>query len=126
MNTEIEQLINRYAQVLNNADTGILSEVFTADAVFIGQPFPTATGIKAIEATYNAFLSQLDFKVQFEVTEVELGENIGYVQTRSSGSIVPKGQQADGAEGNREMFIVKKIDGNWKLHRYIFNTEINA
>ncbi|GIU49292.1 hypothetical protein TUM4438_32580 [Shewanella sairae] len=126
MNTEIEQLINRYAQVLNNADTSILSEVFTTDAVFIGQPFPTATGIEAIEATYKAFLSQLNFKVQFEVTEVELGESIGYLQTRSYGSIVPKGQQADGEEGNREMFIVKKIDGNWKLHRYIFNAEINA
>jgi hypothetical protein len=37
---------------------------------------------------------------------------------------VPKGQTPEGAEGNREVFVVKKIDGAWKFYRYIFNREV--
>ena len=29
-----------------------------------------------------------------------------------------------GGEGNREVFVLKKIDGEWKFHRYIFNAEV--
>jgi len=37
---------------------------------------------------------------------------------------VPKGQKPAGSEGNREIFIVKKIEGAWKFYRYIFNAEV--
>jgi hypothetical protein len=37
---------------------------------------------------------------------------------------VPKGQKPTGSEGNREIFIVKKIQGDWKFYRYIFNAEV--
>jgi hypothetical protein len=37
---------------------------------------------------------------------------------------VPKGQTPEGTEGNREVFVVKKIDGAWKFYRYIFNREV--
>jgi hypothetical protein len=29
-----------------------------------------------------------------------------------------------GSEGNREIFVVKKIDDRWKFYRYIFNAEV--
>jgi hypothetical protein len=69
-------------------------------------------------------LAKLDFNVEFEILEIELGDNLGFVRTRSSGTIVPKGQTPNGSEGNHELFVVKKIDGAWKFHRYIFNAEI--
>ncbi len=50
--------------------------------------------------------------------------DLGFLRTRSHGSIVPKGQQPEGGEGNREVFVLKKIDGEWKFYRYIFNAEV--
>ncbi len=29
-----------------------------------------------------------------------------------------------GSEGNRKIFVVKKIGGEWKFYRYIFNAEV--
>ena len=124
MNQEIQNLIQTYQRSLNEADVDLVRSVFAPDAMFIGQPFPTATGIEEIVALYADFLSKLDFDVQFDVQEIELSGDLGFVRTRSHGTIVPKGQNPEGSEGNREIFVVKRIGGEWKFFRYIFNVEI--
>ncbi len=124
MNQEIQNLIQTYQRSLNEADVDLVRAVYADDAVFIGQPFPTATGVEGIVALYADFFSKLDFDVQFDVQEIELSGDLGFVRTRSHGTIVPKGQNPEGSEGNREIFVVKKIDGDWKFYRYIFNAEV--
>jgi len=124
VNEEITHLLQTYQRGLNEANLDLVRSVYMADAVVIGQPFPTATGIEAILALYADFLSKLEFNVQFDLLEVELSGDLGYIRTHSHGTIVPKGQKPAGSEGNREIFIVKKIQGVWKFHRYIFNAEV--
>ena len=124
MNEEIKQLLQTYQRGLNDADLDLVMSVYANDADVIGQPFPTATGIQEIIALYADFLSKLDFNVQFELLEVELSNDLGFIRTRSHGTIVPKGQKPTGSEGNREIFIVKRIQGDWKFYRYIFNGEV--
>lgn len=124
MNEEIKQLLQTYQRGLNDADLDLVRSVYANDAVVIGQPFPTAAGIQEIIALYADFLSKLDFNVQFELLEMELSNDLGFIRTRSHGTIVPKGQKPTGSEGNREIFIVKKIQGDWKFYRYIFNAEV--
>ena len=124
MNEEIQTLIQTYQRSLNEADVDLLRSVYADDAVFIGQPFPTATGVENIVALYSDFLSKLDFSVEFDILEVELSDDLGFVRTRSHGTITPKGQTPEGSEGNREIFVVKKIQGTWKFYRYIFNAEV--
>lgn len=124
MNEEIQNLIQTYQRGLNEANIDLVKAVFAEDAMFIGQPFPTATGIEEIEATYTDFLSKLDFDVEFKIEEIELSGDLGFVRTGSHGTITPKSQTPEGTEGNRELFVVKKIDGRWKFYRYIFNAEV--
>ena len=124
MNEDIQKLIQTYQHGLNESDLDEVRSVYADDAMFIGQPFPTATGIESIAATYADFFSKLTFDVKFDIQEVELSGDLGFVRTRSHGTIVPKGQSPEGSEGNREIFVVKKIDGRWKFYRYIFNAEV--
>jgi uncharacterized protein (TIGR02246 family) len=124
MNEEIKQLLQTYQRGLNDADLDLVRSVYANDAVVIGQPFPTAAGIQEIIALYTDFLSKLDFNVRFELLEMELSNDLGFIRTRSHGTIVPKGQKPTGSEGNREIFIVKQIQGDWKFYRYIFNAEV--
>src|SRR5215469_1903388 len=111
MSEEIRNLLQTYQRGLNEANLDFVRRVYTSDAVVIGQPFPTATGIEAIIALYADFLSKLDFNVEFDLLEMELRDDLGFIRTRSHGTIVPKGQKPGGSEGNREIFIVKKIQG---------------
>ena len=124
MNEEIKNLLQTYQRGLNEANLDLVRSVYTNDAIVIGQPFPTANGIDAIISLYADFLSKLDFDVQFDLLELELSDDLGFIRTHSHGTIVPKGQKPAGSEGNREIFIVKKIQGAWKFYRYIFNSEV--
>lgn len=124
MSEAIKNLLKTYQCGLNEANLDLVRSVYTNDAVVIGQPFPTTTGIEKIIALYSDFLSKLDFNVQFEWLEMELGNDLGFVRTRSRGTIVPKGRKPGGSEGNRELFIVKRVQGEWKFYRYIFNAEV--
>ena len=124
MNQEIQNLLMDYQRGLNEGDVDVVRSVYADDAVFIGQPFPTATGKEEIIALYADVFSKLDFNVQFDIEEIELSGDLGFVRTRSHGTIVPKGQDPQGGEGNREVFVLKKIDGEWKFYRYIFNAEV--
>ena len=124
MSEAIKNLLETYQRALNEANIGLVRSVYAKDAVVIGQPFPTATGIEEIISLYTDFLSKLDFNVQFDLLELELSGDLGFIRTRSHGTIVPKGQKPTGSEGNREIFIVKKIRGAWKFYRYIFNADV--
>ena len=124
MNQEIQDLLTTYQRGLNESDVDLVRSVYADDAVFIGQPFPTATGKEEIVALYGDVFSKLDFNVQFDIQDLELSGDLGFLRTQSHGSIVPKGQEPEGGEGNREVFVLKKIDGEWKFYRYIFNAEV--
>ena len=124
MTEEIRNLMQTYQRSLNEADLDLVRAVYADDAMFIGQPFPTATGIEEIVVLYADVFSKLDFDVQFDVQEIELDGDLGFVRTRSHGTITPKGQNPEGSEGNREIFVVKKIAGEWKFYRYMFNAEV--
>ena len=124
MNQEIQNLLTTYQRGLNEGDVNLVGAVYADDAVFIGQPFPTATGKEEIVALYADVFSKLDFNVEFDIQDIELSGDLGFIRSRSQGSIVPKGQVSEGGEGNREVFVLKKIDGEWKFYRYIFNADV--
>ncbi len=124
MTEEIRNLIQTYQRGLNEADLDLVRAVYADDAMFIGQPLPTATGIEEIAAAYAGTFSKFDYDRQFDILEIELSGDLGFVRTRSHGTIAPKGQNPEGSKGNREIFVLKKIAGAWKFYRYIFNAEV--
>ncbi len=124
MNEEIQELIQTYQRALNEADVELVRTVYADDAIFLPQPLPTATGIEEIVGLYSDSFSKMDYNLQFEIQEIELSGDLGFVRTQSHGTIVPKGQSPGDGDGNREVFIVKKIDDEWKLYRYIFNAVV--
>ena len=124
MSEDVKHLLQTYQRGLNEANLDLVRSVYANDAIVIGQPFPTATGIEEIITLYTDFLSKLDFNVEFELLEMELSSDLGFIRTRSHGTIVPKGQKPTRSEGNREIFIIKKVQGDWKFYRYIFNPEV--
>jgi len=50
MNDEIQNLLDTYQRGLNEGDPMLIRSVYADDAMFIGQPFSTATGIDEIVA----------------------------------------------------------------------------
>ena len=111
---EIEALLREYERALNASDV---------DGVFMAQHDPSAVGIGQIEAAYTAVFRAIDLNVEFAIVEVDvIAQDWAFARTNSSGTTTINATGDEVAEGNQELFVLKKIDGNWKIARYSFST----
>ena len=119
----IHAVLKTYEQVLNASDVAGVVKLYTNDGVFMAQHNPSAVGVAAIEAAYGAVFKVIDLNVRFDIIEIEvIADNFAFARTNSSGTTTINATGDKIAEGNQELFLLQKIDGNWKIARYAFST----
>ncbi len=122
-NEKIHAVLKNYEHALNASDVDGILKLYTEDGVFMAQHNPSAVGIKQVEAAYTAALQAIDLDIEFDIVEIEvIADDWAFARTNSSGTttINATGDQVN--EGNQELFVLKKIDGNWKIARYLFSS----
>lgn len=118
---QIRDLLQTYERALNTSDAELAASLYTDDAVFMPTTLPTADGAHMKEA-YEQIFSAITLDVRFTIDEVVVASaDIGYALTRSNGTQVVKAANITSAEANREVFIFRRVDGAWKIARYMFN-----
>ena len=117
---EIRQLLKSYRDALAESDPEKVTENYTADGVVMGPGSPTAVG-EELSDTYAGIFSNVGLDLDFTVANMIIGEKYAVVQSTSDGTatVVATGDQAP--EQNRELFIMEKEDGTWKIARYMYN-----
>ncbi len=119
----IHAVLKAYEQVLNASDVGGVLKLYTDDGVFMAQHNPSAVGIHQVEAAYTGAFQAIDLNVEFDIVEVEvIADDWAFARTNSSGTVTINATGDKIPEGNQELFVLKKIDGNWKIARYAFST----
>jgi uncharacterized protein (TIGR02246 family) len=120
---QIEAVLQGYERVLNASDVDGVVKLYTEDGVFMAQHNPSAVGIRQVEAAYTAVFQAIDLKVEFDIVEVEvIADDWAFARTNSSGTTTINATGDKVAEGNQELFLLQKIDGEWKIARYGFST----
>ncbi len=121
--TQIEAVLEGYEQVLNAGDVAGVLRLYTKDGVFMAQHNPSAVGIHQVEAAYTGVFQAIDLNVDFDIIEVEvIADEWAFARTNSSGTTTINATGDKIPEGNQELFILQKIDGDWKIARYAFST----
>ena len=120
---EIKAVLRDYERMLNASDVDGVLKLYTEDGVFMAQHNPSAVGIKQVEAAYTAVFQAIDLNVTFDIVEIEaIAEDWAFARTNSSGTTTINATGDTVAEGNQELFVLRKSDGNWKIARYCFST----
>ena len=121
--TQIEAVLKGYEQVLNAGDVAGVLKLYTKDGVFMAQHNPSAVGIHQVEAAYTGAFQAIDLNVEFDIVEVEvIADDWAFARTNSSGTTTINATGDKIPEGNQELFVLRKIDGDWKIARYAFST----
>ena len=120
MNQDIVSVIKAYEKALNASDTEAALALYGEDPVFMPQYSAALSGRDAVKAGYDYVFNSLKLNVTFTVHEVvEMGD-LAYVRTTSAGKTVILAKKTTVREGNNELFIFRKEQGKWKIHRYLF------
>lgn len=118
---QIERLLNEYKNSLNTSDASIAQSLYTKDGVFMPTGAPSAIGSENILKSYEFIFSQIQLNIEFYIDEIVVNGNFGFATTSSKGTTLIHANGQTVPEENRELFIFEKIDGVWKIARYMFN-----
>jgi uncharacterized protein (TIGR02246 family) len=119
----IHAVLKAYEQVLNASDVEGVLKLYTKDGVFMAQHNPSAVGIQQVEAAYTGVFQAIDLNVEFDIVEIEvIADDWAFARTNSSGTTTINATGDKIPEGNQELFVLRKIDGDWKIARYAFST----
>ena len=118
---QIAALFDRYETALNTSDVDAVLELYAPDGVFMPSSAPTAEGAAQVRATYEFVFSTIQLAIRFSVDEVVIHGDLAFARTGSKGTVTILADGTSGPEENRELFVLEKHRGEWKIARYMFN-----
>lgn len=114
----------RYQNALNSGDTQTILSLFADESYSQWNNKPTADTTEKRRQQYDTLFKEEKFQTQFAFDTVSINGNTAYVRTHHHrGATVTR--LSDGAtilDLNREVFILEKQQGSWKIVLYTFNT----
>lgn len=118
---KIEALLSEYKKSLNISDAKLAQSLYTKDGVFMPTEAPSGIGAEGILKSYEYVFSQIQLNIEFFIEEIEVEGNMAFAVTSSKGTVKIHANGMEVPEANRELFVFEKVDGEWKIARYMFN-----
>ena len=119
--TAIEKLLFSYRDALNTSDVNKVLPLYTNDGVFMPSNAPSAVGQEQIKGSYEFVFSQIQLNIEFFIDEIVVNGDYAFARTTSKGTTLIHANGQTVAEENRELFVLQKSNGQWKISRYMFN-----
>lgn len=118
---KIEELLSEYKKSLNTSDAQLAQNLFTKDGIFMPTEAPSVIGSEGILKNFEYAFSQFKLKIAFFIEEIEVEGNMAFAVTSSKGTVKILANGMEEPEASRELFVFEKVDGKWKIARYMFN-----
>jgi uncharacterized protein (TIGR02246 family) len=118
---QIEELLNEYKRSLNTSDAKLAQSLYTKDGIFMPTEAPSGIGSEGILKSYEFVFSQIQLNIEFFIEEIAVEGNMAFAVTSSKGTVKIHANGVEAPEANRELFVFEKVDGAWKIARYMFN-----
>ena len=120
---KITSLLENFGRALNAGDTETLVRSYTPDGGLMAPNAPPAIGTQALYYAYFATFQAIDLEIAMRVEEVQLvAPDWAYARTSSSGATRLLATNQVVPEANQELFVLHRLNGNWKIVRYSFST----
>ena len=108
----------QFMDYYNSGDAAGLAELYTDDGQILPPNSGFVTGRTAIEAFWEALMEMGIKQVKLEVVEVERGPDTAYEMS----TFILADANGQTLDQGKYIVIWKQEDGDWKLHRDIFNS----
>jgi ketosteroid isomerase-like protein len=122
---KVKAVVERYQASLNSSDFSKIRPLFAPDAVAEWNEKATMIGIDAMAKPYKDLFKAIKFNTDFHYDAVDVYGEVAIVRTHH-----PVGQterilkdNSEKLDFNREIFVLRRIDGDWKIILYTFNTQ---
>jgi len=117
----IESLLQTYKKSLNTSDAKLAQSLYTKDGIFMPTEAPSAIGSENILKSYEFIFTQIQLNIEFYIDEIVVEGDFAFAVTSSKGTTLIHASGETVPEANRELFVFERVNGEWKIARYMFN-----
>jgi uncharacterized protein (TIGR02246 family) len=117
----IEKLILSFPESLKAADISKVLQLFTSDGVVMPNNAATVIGSQQIKGLFENVFKKMSIDITYAIDEVIINGDYAYVRTNSKGNNVVRVSGENMPINNKELFVVHKDNGEWKITHYIGN-----
>ena len=119
--SKIKKVLFSYRDALNESNVEKVVPLYTENGVFMPSGAPTAIGQDQIKGAYEFVFGMIQLSIEFYIDEIEVVGDYAFARTTSKGTTLILASGETVPEENRELFVLKKENGSWKIDRYMFN-----
>ncbi len=120
-NSAIEKLLSAYGEALNASDVSKTVALYTTDGIIMPNGAPSSKGQEQLMATYKALYKAFKLNVEYLTDEVIVNGDYAYTRTNSKGNTIVNATGETIPVENKELFVLHKDNGQWKISHYMFN-----
>ena len=120
-NLEIEKLLSAYGNAINASDVSKTVALYTTDGTIMPQGAPLAKGREQLQATYEGLFKAFQLNVAYHTDEIIVNDDNAYARTNSKGKTTIHTTGNTISVDNKELFVLRKVEEQWKILLYIFN-----
>ncbi|KEY60631.1 DUF4440 domain-containing protein [Serratia sp. DD3] len=120
---QVYEVINQYQNALNKGDTQAILKLYAKDGVAEWENTQTASTPEQLKKDYDGLFKVTKTSADFIYDAIEVSGDMAFVRTHHpvGQTAVVKGKKVE--DHSRELFILRKIDGDWKIALYTFSTD---
>jgi ketosteroid isomerase-like protein len=121
---EISTLLCAYGSILASRSLPDLLNIYTPDGVLMAPGYPPSVGTQALQTSYERIFTTIKLEIEFSIDEIVVmeGGEWAFARTTAEGRKLWLLKGTDERHSNQELFVLRKIGGEWKIARYCFSS----
>ncbi len=120
-NSAIEKILADYGDAINASGVSQTLALYTQNGLLMPSGAPLAKGREQVKAAYENLYKAFQLNVKYFTDEVIVNGDYAYARTNSKGSTLIRATEETVPVDNKELFVLQKDNGQWKISHYIFN-----
>ncbi len=126
-NARIKTLIEEvHPTSFKKSDARDYADNYTADVLYMP---PNTCNLKGKDTIFNTLkraFRQYHFRPELQITEIRIIDDFAYVIAEGKLTSINLNNSAEAESRLSYIFLLKKVDGNWKISHQMWNEKPNA
>lgn len=116
----VEALVHAYGEALNSGNGKAIGKFYTADGAVLPNGHK-AIHKKQLDQITGQFLKKTSFKIDYLIENATVSGDYAIVESIATTSSNATTSSLEN-KTTRDLFVLRKDQGAWKIYRYIFNS----
>lgn len=116
----VTALIKAYGEALSIGNAKAIGKFYGNDGAILPNGHNTVQK-KQLDRSSGQFLRENNFKIEYQIENTVISGDYAIVESVATASSSSTSSKAVN-KTTRDLFILRKYEGAWKIYRYIFNS----